>query len=574
MAGDLWFYYGSRYGEYLDSTKQAGGEDYLPSRVEARPGSADAYFDLADYYRQGGHMDRAQEEYGRVSQLAPWRMDAHQRLAGIALQRNKRDEALAEFKIALDLAAKIQDGRHMPENFWTDLRATLEDLARARMLETLRPDVDRLMRTYVSRTGQYRSEEFLPSLGVPWMLTLSRAAPDPVQFLAVVVAASWIPETERASVYRALIDAARNKPEQEADLRKYQLDFAGYLLKQKRAPEAQSALAEIPEAARKERSAQVIPLEVGIAASTGNLPALLNRYGADPEVLAKLDDIRNAANDLDRASARQVLEFVYTRQIDARMLNTATFLGLAEIRVEQGDVPAAVALLRRMTMVVGEPFDNLMDAANLLLKTGHPKEAQPFLEQRVKAVPWDAGARVQLAKVTGSGDVLKALAASNAVPYETRVAAVPPAPGEKPYAYFARMEAAAQAKDPVARMRFLQGAISIDPAPERAKLDLIRAAIEAKRWRTAVSVADLLPGESPERTALARGLAQAYEAVDQLPKAQEMFRKAGSEAEAERVEAILDLRAKNDARRPVVTKELEQDHPVRPKLLAASGGAR
>ncbi len=35
LAGDEWFYYGGRYGEYLSATKQAGSEDYLPAMVEA-----------------------------------------------------------------------------------------------------------------------------------------------------------------------------------------------------------------------------------------------------------------------------------------------------------------------------------------------------------------------------------------------------------------------------------------------------------------------------------------------------------------------------------------------------------
>ena len=44
LAGDLWFYYGSRYGEYLDVIKQGDPEDYLPAALEATPGHADAYF--------------------------------------------------------------------------------------------------------------------------------------------------------------------------------------------------------------------------------------------------------------------------------------------------------------------------------------------------------------------------------------------------------------------------------------------------------------------------------------------------------------------------------------------------
>jgi len=58
LAGDVWFYYGARYGKYLGATKQSDGEDYLPAMVENRPGGADAYFHLAEYYRDSNQTSR------------------------------------------------------------------------------------------------------------------------------------------------------------------------------------------------------------------------------------------------------------------------------------------------------------------------------------------------------------------------------------------------------------------------------------------------------------------------------------------------------------------------------------
>ncbi|MCI0403897.1 MAG: hypothetical protein L0212_10290, partial [Acidobacteria bacterium] len=43
LAGDLWFYYGSRYGEFRAVSKRGDPEDYLPAMLEARPGSPDTY---------------------------------------------------------------------------------------------------------------------------------------------------------------------------------------------------------------------------------------------------------------------------------------------------------------------------------------------------------------------------------------------------------------------------------------------------------------------------------------------------------------------------------------------------
>ena len=61
-----------------------------------------------------------------------------------------------------------------------------------------------------------------------------------------------------------------------------------------------------------------------------------------------LGALRNAATALgqagDRVSARRIMEFVYTRQLDREELARPVFLGLAEIRVQQGNVPAALEL--------------------------------------------------------------------------------------------------------------------------------------------------------------------------------------------------------------------------------------
>jgi hypothetical protein len=40
LAGEVWFYYGSRYGEYLDEEKDAQAEGYLEAELEHTPESA------------------------------------------------------------------------------------------------------------------------------------------------------------------------------------------------------------------------------------------------------------------------------------------------------------------------------------------------------------------------------------------------------------------------------------------------------------------------------------------------------------------------------------------------------
>ena len=368
--------------------------------------------------------------------------------------------------------------------------------------------------------------------------------------------------------------------------------------------------------------------------------------------------LTQAANDLrthgDANSARQVLEFVYTRQLDAHVFSGSTFLGLAEIRLDQGNLNAAMTLLRRMTLVAGDPFENLSSAGELLDRTGHPAEAVEFLSARVQALPWDQPARAQFGHLlVASGkdrdrglQTLRSLAGGSEVQYDARVAAarfvreaqagpltastaevnllssaaIPPADAEKPYFYAARVDSAKLSTDAAIKARLLAGAIAIEPNHVADKLELFRAAYQAKRYRTAASalrplmiatfseierqpiiaaeesgddfsrkyLADGFLGatslETPQRAEIARQLADCYVKLNQLAPAETLYWIAQqiqpSDPQAERelksLRAQLDRKRQNDRRRPVITENLEQDHMVLPRIASAraQGSAR
>src|SRR5256885_2395425 len=119
-------------------------------------------------------------------------------------------------------------------------------------------------------------------------------------------------------------------------------------------------------------------------------------------------------NSGDKASAQKILEIIFNREIEQHNLNAPNLLGLAEIRLDRNDLPGALTLLRRMTLVVGEPFQNHEASAALLERKGHSAEAAQFRSELVKAVPWDLEAKERLAESQASagGDIsvgLKAL---------------------------------------------------------------------------------------------------------------------------------------------------------------------
>src|SRR5262249_4216029 len=157
----------------------------------------------------------------------------------------------------------------------------------------------------------------------------------------------------------------------------------------KRSQQARTVIDELAPPARAAMSDRLFPLEVRLAAAAGTLPELLERYAADPSGNPPPAPLFRAAADFrkvgDVQNARRVLEFAYTRQIENHELTSANLLGLAEIRLQQNDLASAMELLRRLTLAVGEPFENLAPAADLLLRYKHPSEAAQLLRQRVQA---------------------------------------------------------------------------------------------------------------------------------------------------------------------------------------------
>jgi hypothetical protein len=293
-----------------------------------------------------------------------------------------------------------------------------------------------------------------------------------------------------------------------------------------RTEEAQAALQNIPEEVRKQRSQEVTPLEIRIAAQSGTLESTLTRYQAEPESAPSPDALRSAAQDLqqvgDEASARRVLEFVYTREIEEHILTPANFLGLAEIRLQSGNLAQGVALLDRMAQAADNPFENLSAAADLLVKYGHPSEALDFFSARVKAVPWDTQARLELAKaqiplqrdLESAQGLLARVAASSEAPYATRaeaaqaLTALKPgganfgsgeldllakggaqdaAAAEQPGYFYARIQAAERLSDPATRVRLVLDAVAIKPQDEPPRISLFRAAEAAGQDQLAYS---------------------------------------------------------------------------------------
>src|SRR5208283_1832586 len=387
LAGDVWFYYGSRY---------------------------------ADYYADSGDARPAIEDYEHALELSPGQAAIHDRLALAYYKDGKRAEALAEWKLVFSsLLKQINSGR-TPESFWSDFGRACDHLHSRRLFASTKTDVDALVRAYLHRNGNYRSNALLhsvyaatgdPAAATAWLLDVSSSAPDPDVILSDVVDAQWIPLEQRGPIFQRILEAKQSnlakaegleKENAQSELRAWQIRWLGYLLDTKQFAQANDFLVALPRDPQNTDASALVPLELQVAAHLGTLDAKIASYRSDPDRAPDGEILRSSAQQLleagDKQSARKILEFVFARELDEHKLVAANFLGLAEIRIAAGDTPGAVELLRRLVTVVGDPYEDMDSAAALLEKTGHNAEAIAFLDPLVKSTPWDPGFRVRLAK--------------------------------------------------------------------------------------------------------------------------------------------------------------------------------
>lgn len=540
LAGDVWFYYGSRYGEYLSTTKKGDPEDFLPAEIEHTPTNAAAYFNAALYYEDSGDLNRAVSDYQHVVDLSAERIDVHNRLAGIYWKQKRQDEALAEWKRALEFLKIQTTTARTPETFWGDFAATLTNLASHKQLTQFQPDVNEVLHNYVKRNGSYRLlpllQAALPRLENPaaasaLLLELSADAPEKLEFLRQFISSESKLKTNLEPIYQRVLELAQEKSQKsegvakeytQQDFESLQVRWLQYLLETKQYDRLRDELAAVPKTTWEHRP-ELITIQLKLAAQAGDLDSIIATYRADAEHAPSADVLRKTATELqqagDKQSAQKILEFVFTREIEGGTLNAANMLGLAEIRMQAGDLDGGMALLRRMTLVVGNPFETQSSAAALLMRTGHPAQAVSFLEELVKAVPWNAQyhGRLAQAQIAANQNVeaarkdLAAIVSDHYVAYEDRVAfadglqgAVPNSLGsgeldylagsgsagnispDQPYFFAARVKAA-KSLPASQSIRLLRAALEDVPAGDAARVPLLKAASEAGDYHLAIA---------------------------------------------------------------------------------------
>jgi len=587
LTGKDWFYYAARFGENIPGA----APDYITAEVESSPATASLYVQLGDYYMDRADYANARVEYEYALQLQPKSMDTVRRLALTLYAAGRREEALARWRevLAADNA---------------DLRATIDDLALAKVIDPLKPDVDKALRNWLRRSSAYEASNLLRPLAsdLTWILDLANAAPDPADVLGDLLESSWLTGASRETVLAATVQSANRRAQSTlGDARdaarntaaRWHAELVQDLITRGDVARASAEMRNLTPDSRSRQGLRYEELAIRIAAAEGKLDAL----SVDA---ASFESLQRAAATLDAKAAAQVLDFAYRREIAEYRYSAPVFLGLAKIRLQQGNVEDALNLLRRMNVVVGEPFSVTALAAELLFENNRPQEAREFAEALAKARPWDAKTRLLQARIASSPEpALKAIGESQDVPYSIRCEAalairqIKGAPLQSaepelnllssqaaiteqqasaiPYGLEARKLAAAQSKDANARYRLQGGALAIRPEDSAIRRSLFQSAIATRRFQAATTIYAHGAEATHDDMKL---LTDAYLRLGRNDEAAETARRLvdarvpGARRLADLAKGALELQYLNEGRMPVFQENYDQDRVVRPRLAA------
>jgi hypothetical protein len=557
-----------------------------------------------------------------------------------------------EWRAGMAALERLQSrGVAVPETFWNNATEMIADVAKAGALNELKPDLTRWLTDYAHRNGGYRFD--------PLLLAIFGATLDAHESL------DWVfdlaVQTTGGEAFYTFTNDPRLSPDQKILLHRRHLDvlikqaalqhgneqlnlengvaaerehLVGVLLDFGRIKEAASEWALLREQDRASDTTD----QVRVAAATGQLAALIDSYRKDSAHAPRFDQLQPAVKALDddkrHDDALTLSDFMYRRELDAQNLAPANFLGLARVELERKQNNDAVALLKRMNLVSGEPFETFVPAAQLLVKYGLQAEAVGFLRDRVRAVPWDADATLQLAKSLAGAErtaLLNRVVADVHAPYKFRTEAahllapttLQSVPANSELAVLASGSVSADAAQKpyrvaarVARSLFRE-ALAITPTDATIRVAAIRSALDSHRDSVAVSLmqtpenGDLTPPEDseppmampedtvrphfgrwtppprpvptsglfdtagltdPEKASLFDQLSKAAERLDDLPGAI-AFERAKVPTDHVRLDGLTAEQMRREAnalRQPAIGKSIEQINIVRPKLLAGS----
>jgi tetratricopeptide (TPR) repeat protein len=473
LSGNVWFYYGMRDGVFRTLAPKAqwaqnDPEDLLPAELE-RSASAANYAELARSYAEAGETESALREYNHALELAPDSATVYDAMASLLWDVQRKDEAIQQWRDAFSALNRVQNKGAAPESFWSDFSLIAKHIGRRKLFADVRPDMEAVLRNYIGRNGEYRSNELLQAAfaasgggvgGATWLISLSSAGQDAASVLADIDNAPWLTPEARELILLRELKLIRAQPlpsgaqESSADWRLNNVQGAllALYLVQKQDSKAEVILSSMTRQRRDE--ADAFTAEVELAAHGHRLTPFLANLGNDANAQSaaasgavsvslesRFQTLRGTAASLehegDKADALVIWEYVFAQLELNHNLAASDYAGLARTRLINNDAAGAVAVLRRMTLNgsgddaqgTATAYDS---AARLLELNNHEAEAIEFLTALVKEQPWNADYSIRLARAqlhasrdsSSAAAALKTIASNRVNGYEQRVQAV------------------------------------------------------------------------------------------------------------------------------------------------------
>ena len=267
VAGNNWFYYAARDGDYLAYTKQPSANALLEAGVEASPIASERYVELGDTLRDAGQTSQARQQYNYAQELKPQRTDVLDRLGVLAWDAGDHAAAVKDWQNGFDVLKVRIDAGPLSPSFWPTARILFIHANRHGVIDQVKPNADAMLHLYIKRSGAYQFEPFIEGIftearsrqsALDWLLDLTHDE-NGGEILQALAQSPMLTPAERDPVYRATVArleravqaaAGDARTEQQSQLNSERVEYANYLEAQKRYRDSLQIIDQIPETDR------------------------------------------------------------------------------------------------------------------------------------------------------------------------------------------------------------------------------------------------------------------------------------------------------------------------------------
>ncbi len=418
LEGDVWFYYTKSYGEYLHRTaRKDQAVYYLPADLEGLPTSGARQDQLGSFYSREREPENALQHFSLALQLDDENLLYLDHRARALMELGKKEEAINLWKSIvaneehrtnltswhLFLQAAVDFG------FLPSVGKDIEDYISSRVRDTGDGGSSHLIELYLRNIDQSSKMEQVQK----WI----KLAPAPFEFGQSLLAYKLSTEVD-LQIYSAVNEYLQSRlltatgQEQglvRNDFWRWNQIYAKTLLDLKSYAQAVEILSRAQERFESTEEIQtryaIVLLRSRTLALSGKpeegwqlLPEYLKPSDTFDEMASLEERYRSAVETLKgTALENRLKEEMYTWLLSSGRTEDSSYVGLAEVKLQNSKREEAKELLRKMIYLRSDNLDGFHLAAELLEKYKYWEDALELRKELAKRKPWDPANRARLA---------------------------------------------------------------------------------------------------------------------------------------------------------------------------------